>query len=204
MNHSVVSPLILGNIRTSAKRLKRILPKKSHTELLDIASYLVTGADSYRDVRMAASKILNKRPITDKNQGPILLEMSEEGRSLTYGQQLEIEPTFKRGDWYFYPSERALVFEGEFSPYVLSVDKFKGPVELLDFVLQIQKKKWDKNQTKNTTVSPTYQVDEFIGLMDDLCRYYFDNSVQGVFCPHSTPKNVTWPSELVKHKKGSE
>lgn len=191
-----VSPLMLNNIKVAAKRLKKHLPEKKHAELLDIATHQILGFSSYRDAQISASNILKKRPITDVNQGRLLMEMSEAGRTLPYGQMVDEKPTFRRGDWYFYPHSRVVVFDGEFSPYVLGIDRLSNTTELLDFILQIQKKKWSKDQIKGTTVSPTYQVDEFITLIDQLCHHYFKNSIQGVFSPFGDFKSVTWPKDF--------
>lgn len=191
-----VSPLALNTIKVAAKRLKKYLPEKKHSELLDIASHQILGLNSYRDAQISASNILKKRPVTDMNQGPLLMEMSEAGRSVTYGQMVNEKPAFRRGDWYFYPHSRSLVFDGEFSPYVWGIDRLSNTAELLDFILQIQKKKWSKDQIKGTTVSPTYQVDECITLIDELCRHYFENSIQGVFSPSGEYKSVTWPKNF--------
>ncbi|EJG1483197.1 hypothetical protein CF504_RS17835 [Vibrio parahaemolyticus] len=191
-----ISPLTLNNIKVAARRLKNHLPEKTHSERLDIASYQILGFDSYRDAKIAADNILKKRPITDMNRDLLSKVMTEEGRTITYGQMVDEKPTFRRGDWYFYPHSRVLVFDGEFSPYVFEIDRLSNSTELLDLILQIQKKKWSKDQIKGTTVSPTYQVDELITLIDQLCHYYFNNSIQGVFSPAGQFKSVIWPKNL--------
>lgn len=178
-----ISPLTLSSIKMAAKRLKKHLPGRKHTEHLDIASHLLVGLKSYREVLLNASSLIKKRPGGD-------------GRTLTYGQIFYQKPAFKRGDWYFYPVNRAVVFDGEFSPYTFGIDRLGNSSELLDFLLQVQKKKWLKSQIQNTQVGPTYQVDALISLIDDLCRYYFKNSVQGVFSPSGEFKSVTWPEDM--------
>lgn len=195
-----VSPLTLNDIKVAAKRLKKYLPEKKHAELLDIASHQILGLSSYHEAQISASKILKKRPVTDMNQGPLFMEMTEVGRSVTYGQMTDEMPTFRRGDWYFYPLSRVLVFDGEFSPYVIGIDRLHNTKELLDFILQIQKKKWSKDQIKGTTVSPTYQVDEFITLIDELCHHYFQNSIQSVFSSLGNLKSVAWPKNFESAK----
>jgi len=191
-----VTPLCLSDIKIAAKRLKKYLPEKKHTERLDIATYQVLGLKTFREAQISASKILKKRSVTDTNQGPFLMEMTEMGRSVTYGQMFDILPSFKRGDWYLYPQSRALVFDGEFSPYVFGLDELSDSSKLLDVILQIQKKKWSKEQIEGTNVSPTYQLDEFITLIDELCRFYLNDTIQGVFSPFGKFKTVKWPKNL--------
>ena len=191
-----ISPLSLKEIKVAAKRLKKTLPEKKHSELLDIATYQFFGFNSFREAVVSASKILKKRPVTDKSQGLLLVGMMEESRSITYGQANGQRPTFKRGDWYFYPKDRVLVFEGEFVPYIWGIDRLSDSCHLLDLILQIQKKKWAKSQIEGTTVSPTYQLDELITLIDELCQYYFNSSIQGVFSPSGKFTQVSWPENL--------
>lgn len=184
MKHGI-SPLKLDQIKTAAKRLKKHLPGKQHMELLDIASHVLIGINSYREAQSLSEKILIKR------------EGNDEGRSLTYGEIFGENPKFKCGDWFFYPSTKSLVFDGEFSPYPIDITRLDSSVKLLDFILQIQKR-WSKTQIKGTKVSPTYQVEEFISLIDELCRYYFNDTIQGVYSPFGEAKNVDWANVLLK------
>lgn len=186
-----ISPLKLDEIKVVAKRLKEHLPDIQHMKRLDIASYLITGTQSFRDAQKLSENILVKRQKRNSADGDILPNKPLQ-QTQTYGQSFDEVPSFKKGDWYFYPKNNALVFDGEFSPYSIELIKLNTTSMLLDSILQIQKKKWHKSQIEGTSVSPTYQVDEFISLVNDLCLYYFNNTVQSVFSPSGVSKTVNW------------
>lgn len=192
------TPLTLQSIKTAAKRLKRHLSEMTHTQRLDVAAYVISGHKNFRDAKTASQNLLDKRP--EPMSG--LSSLSEIGRTLTHGQLNNEEPLFKRGDWYFYPETPFVVFEGEFSPYGLPLDHLSSSVRLLDFILQIQKKRWPKAAVKKG-ISPTYQVDEFISLIDDLCRYYLDNTIQGALSPGGQERTVDW-DKAIKTKHAHE
>ncbi|WP_419148527.1 hypothetical protein [Pseudoalteromonas 'SMAR'] len=181
-----LSPLKIKQIKTAAKRLKSHLPDKSHTELLDIVSHQLYGFNSYRDAVKASESILKKRSEPESNS------LGQMQRNITWGQKFNQSPTFKSGDWYFYPEDKVIVFDGEFTPYMIGVDQISNSLQLLDFILQIQKKKWPIELVKSSGISPTYQVDEFIELINQLCIYYFEMPIQGVFSPFGHFKEVQW------------
>ena len=179
-----ISVLTIQEIKIAAKRIGKSFPEKKHAELLDIAAYAITGKKNYYEATQASEKLINSKLNVDNKW--------------TFAEYHNTKPEFKQGDWYFYPDQKAVVFEGEFSPYPLFFDHISNSSKLLDCILQIQKKKWPKNQVQKYKISPTYQVDNFITLIDALCHYYFNNSIQGVFCPGDRPKKVDWETAFKK------
>lgn len=184
-----ISPLELSKIKEVAKRLRKSFPEKNHMQMLDITARAITGASNYRE----AEKLSDETP---KNY--------VESRTLLYARSLSTKPTFKSGDWYFFPDNLDVVFEGEFSPYPINLTQLSTSSEFLDFILQIQKKKWPGSTIKEHGISPTYQVDEFITLISRLCEYYLNNSIQGVYSPGGKIRHVDWPNAILQHQNSKE
>ncbi|ERJ19419.1 hypothetical protein SSPSH_001487 [Salinisphaera shabanensis E1L3A] len=166
-----ITPSIVRDIKVAAKRLGAALPNEKHTRLLDIAAHAISGAADYQQVVREAKAGLAKDKRFSKER-------------MSYADWAEARATFRRGYWYFVPDKRAVVFEGEFAPYIFFLRQLGSTGALLDAALQIQKKKWpDEFRKDPRLLCPDYQVDHFLGLIDDLCRFYFDDSIQGVFSP---------------------
>jgi hypothetical protein len=177
-----ITPQDIFTIKAAAKRLKKFIPERKHTELLDISAYQFSGVKSFRDAQIRSS---------------VTLESESTSKQLPHKELSPytppIYPKFQQGDWYFDLDERQLIFKGEFSPYVINLEQLSDSIRMTDMILQIQKKKWLKTQIEGTNVSPTYQVDEFITLIDHVCHHFFNKSIQGVFSPNGNFTKVAWP-----------
>lgn len=179
MNKSL-SIFDINQIKIVAKRLKKHFPDNQHTKLLDIASHVMYGISSFHEAQKTVENPVQKV-----------------SHNKTYGDVFNLKPSFSQGDWHFYPQGRTLVFEGEFSPYTIAIDRLNDAASLLDFILQIQKKFWPQEFLDENDISPTYQVHEFISLMDELCKKYLKTSIQGAYSPGGISKEVVWPKDLI-------
>lgn len=184
----IISALTVSEIKVAAKRLKKSIPDKDYNSILDIASHAITGKNSFQEVLKESKKLLDKR---------------EFGEKISFGEAFEQKPTFKNGEWYFYPKSKCLIFDGEFSPYQIFLSQLSTTASLLDFILHIQRKKLPKKQLKkHPNISPTYQVDNFISLIDELCLYYFNSPSQAIFCPGGENKEINWVEAIrIKEKE---
>ena len=180
-----ITPRAIEQIKIAARRLGKSLPggNLTHTELLNLCSHAFLGVSSYEEAVRASEKVISRR---QDGGTPLPKEFGS--------------PTAMKGDWFFYPDSQVVCFEGEFSPYFIRLSRLNSAAEFLDFCLQIQKKKWPKEAVKEHRISATYQVDEFIELMNELCHYYFGSSVQGLYCPSGVPKQVDWSAAIESRK----
>lgn len=184
-----ISPLELSKIKEVAKRLRKSFPEKNHMQMLDITARAITGVSNYRE----AEKLSDETP-----------KYYVESQTLQYASLNSVKPTFKSGDWYFYADTLDVVFEGEFSPYPIHLTQLSTSNKFLDFILQIQKKRWSGSTIKEHGISPTYQVDEFISLISQLCEYYLNNSIQGVYSPGGESREVDWSIVILQNQNSME
>lgn len=173
---------VISLVKIAAKRLKKSIPNKSLMQIQDIATHAITGKSSFHELQKSSEK-------TPRN-----IDV------LYRGEIHKLESTFNRGSWYFYPDEQAIVLEGtDYSPYVVFLNNVKTSSQLLDFILQIQSKRHhDADSWFDAT--PAFETDNFITLMNDICKYYFDNSIQGVFSPFGQSTEISWTEVVKKHE----
>jgi hypothetical protein len=173
---------VISVVKIAAKRLKKSIPNKTLMQIQDIASHAITGKSSFHELLKGSEK------------------NSENIKVLIWGEIHEVESIFQRGNWYFYPDKQAIVLEGtKYSPYAVFLTNLKTSSELLDFILQIQSKRHHGSANWYDS-EPAFETDNFISLMNDICEYYFDNRIQGVFSPNGKSKEVSW-IEVVEKKE---
>jgi hypothetical protein len=152
----------ISTVKTAAKRLKKSIPEKSHMQLLDIATHAITGKSNFH-------------------------ELNNIGLNYSY-----LNPFIKVGNWSFNPDDQSLSFsDTEYSPYVIFLEQVNTSTKFLDFILQLNKKR-NSDAPEWINCSPAFETDNFISLMEALCNFYFDNSVQGVFSPKGEFKEIDW------------
>ncbi|EGQ8312686.1 hypothetical protein O2V57_004381 [Vibrio parahaemolyticus] len=185
----------LSNIKKAAKRLGKFVPENKHAMNLDIATYQILGLKTYREA-IKVQELQRERDLQEdenaRNQAKLGISFTKYTPRFNYGEMHDLKSSHSHGDWHFYSAHRALVFEGEFSPYPIEIDRLNSSAKLLDFILQIQKKKWNDKVVEITGISSTYQVDSFVSLIDELCQMYLNNSIQGVYSPGGNSKTVDW------------
>lgn len=173
---------VISVVKIAAKRLKKSIPNKSLMQIQDIAAHAITGKSSFHELLKGTKKT------------------PENIKVVNWGEMHKLESTFNRGSWFFYPDKQAIVLEGtNYSPYAVFLTDLKTSSELLDFILQIQgKRHHDSDSWYDAT--PAFETDNFISLMNDICEYYFDTRIQGLFSPNGKSKEVSWV-EVVKNKE---
>jgi hypothetical protein len=152
----------ISTVKIAAKRLKKSFPEKSHMQLLDIATHAITGKSNFH-------------------------ELSKIGSNYS-----SLNPFLKVGNWSFNPDGQSLTLsDTEYSPYVIFLEQVNTSTKFLDFILQLNKKR-NHDATEWINCSPAFETDNFISLMESLCSYYFDSSVQGIFSPSGEYKDIDW------------
>ena len=126
---------VIKVVKTTAKRLKKSIPNKSLMQIQDIAAHSITGNSSFHELLKSSEETSGKISVTDSN------DAIDDNKVVNWGEINEVEPSFNRGNWYFYPEKQAIVLEGTmYSPYDIYLSHIKTSTQLLDSVLQIQKK----------------------------------------------------------------
>jgi len=90
----------------------------------------------------------------------------------------DIEQAVERGGekvYFDYHSQAIVLTAATRSPYVIKLEFLTSTAELLDYVLQIQRKHWCRDR----------MIREFFRLIEAICRLQFQKNTQGVFCPYS-------------------
>lgn len=152
----------ISSVKKAAKRLKKSFPEKSHMQLLDIATHAITGKSNFHELNNIALNLFC------------------------------LNPFIKVGNWSFNPeSQLLLLSDTEYSPYVIYLEQVNTSTKFLDFILQLNKKR-SHDATEWINCSPAFETDNFISLMEALCNFYFDKSVQGVFSPKGDYKEIDW------------
>lgn len=184
-----ISPSQLNSIGIIARRLKLDLPELSHAERLDKAAYLLLGTNTYREVKNKAKEVLSEKTLIQNQELEFLGIQPKEPQI----------PAFKVGEWYFYPEELLVSFYGARTPYEMELTRLGSSIDLLSFILQIQKKKWDRKYYKKHKILPTFQVDEFISLINNICLYYLNRTFQNTFSDARENITINW-SDIIKSK----
>lgn len=90
--------------------------------------------------------------------------------------------------------------------YGITLDRLTSSAKLLDIILQMQRKgRWSERGPEAANnygqwKCDDYQIWDFIEVVDQLCRHYMKNTIQGVFCPWGDVHEVDW-DKLVSKKK---
>lgn len=197
--NKIVTPLDLQKVKTAAKRLKKRSPEKKHMQLLDDTAYALLGVADYHEAEKLSKNIPLDIP---RDSGIKWMDENPNAKVFSFGEHHDTEPSFRHGDWFFYERHRNVVFDGEFSPYGIHLDSLSSPQELLALILHIQNRRWSDSQIKGTKVGKTYQVDNFISLISDLCSYYFDKGIREVFPPRSkTAEEIDWKKAVERKQE---
>jgi len=77
------------------------------------------------------------------------------------------------------------IWLGETFPYEIHLDQIVSGSQLLDFILQVNRKGRSKPE----------HIKGFLDCIEELSDRYFKTNAQGVFCPLGNNKNVEWPEE---------
>ena len=117
-------------------------------------------------------------------------------RKITYSEHTGLVASHSVGDWSYFPETHALAFDGEILPYVFFLSNITTSGKFLDCILQLSKKRWPRSTVEERNISPTYQVHEFIDLINDLCHAYLGISVQGAFSPSGKTRVVNWEAAI--------
>jgi len=153
-----ITELTLEQIKTSANRLRNYLPEKKRYQLLDICTHQLTGLASYSEAQREVKNILEGLPTVPEGWPDIS----------TYGEYHGIVPTIRRGHWYYYPKHTSLVFEGFTRSYPIGLIDLSDTSKLLDMILHLHRKRTPKKFLKGRLRCETFQVDEFLLLIQDL------------------------------------
>ena len=95
----------------------------------------------------------------------------------------------------------------EIPEYGITLDRLTSSAQLLDFILQMQRKgRWSEQRKEAENnygqwLCDDYQLWDFIQVVDMLCKHYMKNSIQGVFCAWGEDHQVDW-DKLVSKKFG--
>ncbi|ABK18103.1 hypothetical protein Sfum_2423 [Syntrophobacter fumaroxidans MPOB] len=66
--------------------------------------------------------------------------------------------------------------------YEIDLERCTTPAQLLDWIFQLHGKTW---------MTPE-MMDEFLSIIEDVCREVLGKSVQGCFCPFGQSRTVDW------------
>jgi hypothetical protein len=90
--------------------------------------------------------------------------------------------------------------------YGIKLDQLTSSAKLLDIILQMQRKgRWSERGAEATNnygqwKCDDYQIWDFIEVVDQLCKHYKKNSIQGVFSAWGGEHEIDW-DKLVSRKK---
>jgi hypothetical protein len=96
--------------------------------------------------------------------------------------------------------------QSDIPEYGITLDKLTSSAKLLDIILQMQRKgRWSERSAEATNnygqwLCDDYQIWEFIEVVDQLCKHYMKNSIQGVFSAWGGEHEIDW-EKLVSRKK---
>lgn len=200
-----ITPDQIQLIKTAAKRLRNSLPDFKLQRCQDIAAYQFLGVASFHEaVTLSKANSASDKPSSEG--APHLYEHSDvnkaslnQKRKISYAKYRGLVPAHSVGDWSYFAENHELSFDGEYLPYVIRLSRLTTTAELLDFTLQLAKKRWPRQQAEEDSISSHYQVQEFLELMNDLSEAYLEKSLQGAFSPAGKPQVVDWVSAIEKH-----
>lgn len=164
----------LGENSISDKTLDNIYEKwwpDLEKALFDILNDKGTGANSseIRSDRELIEEILrlarNKEYTSFESESKLFNKISH--KAVSYNER----------------SRTLTVWFRENSPYQIHLDQINSGSELLDFILQINRKGICKPE----------HVKEFLDCIEQVSDRYFGKNAQGVFCPFGQNKDVEWP-----------
>jgi hypothetical protein len=120
---------------------------------------------------------------------------------------------FKSGCWSYLEDRMLIAFNPEKNDrnpeipvYGVELDKLTSSAELLDFILQMQRKgRWSERRkaAKNNYgrwLCDDYQLWDFIQVVDMLCKHYMKDSIQGVFSAWGNSREIDWDKLVSKNR----
>lgn len=197
-----ITPDQVQLVKIAAKRLKKSLPDAKLQKCQDIAAYQFLGVSSFHEtvaLSKATAASAQPNPESDSHQH----ENSDENthplrqkRKVSYAEHTGFVPAHSVGDWNYFTEDHTLSFDGEYLPYVFTLNRLTTTAKLLDIILQLEKKRWPRQEAEENGISPHYQVQEFLELMNDLSEAYLGISLQGAFSPAGKPQVVDWAAAI--------
>ncbi|MEP4557813.1 hypothetical protein [Cobetia amphilecti] len=190
-------------VKTAAKRLKKYFPSLKLQKCQDIAAYQILGVSDFHEAVTLSKVTATSSPLNSENdsQHEKLHEKAyhwRKHRKFNYAEHTGLTPVHSVGSWNYFIESNTLSFDGEYIPYIYSLGSLTTTAKLLDFVLQLQKKRWPRQEAEDNEISPDYQVKEFLDLMNDLSEAYLDMPLQVAFSPRGESKVVDWESSIKK------
>lgn len=120
---------------------------------------------------------------------------------------------FKSGCWRYLDDHMLIAFQPlkddprpEIPEYGVALDDLTNSAKLLDIILQMQRKgRWSERAPEALNNfgqwhCDDYQIWDFIQVVDQLCKHYMKDSIQGVFCAWGDDHEIDW-DKLVSRKK---
>lgn len=193
-----ITPDQIQLVKTAAKRLKKSLANVKLQKCQDIAAYQFLGVSSFHEA-VALSKVAaaSVQPSSESDSqqyetpGVNADPLRQKGK-ISYAEHTGLVPAHSVGAWNYFTEDHTLSFDGEYLPYAFSLNRLTTTSKLLDIILQLAKKRWPRQEAKENGISPHYQVQEFLELMNDLSEAYLGTSLQGAFSPGGKPQVVDW------------
>ncbi|CAO1662012.1 hypothetical protein [Salinicola sp. NYA28a] len=200
-----ITPDQIQLVKTAAKRLKKSLPDAKLQKCQDIAAYQFLGVSSFHEavaLSKAAAAAAQPSPESDSQQyenPDVNADPWRQKGKVSYAEHTGLVPAHSVGDWNYFTEDHTLSFDGEYLPYAFSLNRLTTTARLLDIILQLEKKRWPRREAEENGISPHYQVQEFLELMNDLSEAYLGTSLQGAFSPGGKPQVVDWAAAIEQH-----
>jgi hypothetical protein len=197
-----ITPDQIQLVKTAAKRLKKSLPGAKLQKCQDIAAYQFLGVASFHEaVALSKAAVALAQPNSEsdsrQHENPDVNTHSwRQRRKVSYAEHTGLVSAHSVGDWNYFTEDNTLSFDGEYLPYVFSLNRLTTTAKLLDIILQLAKKRWPRQEAEENGISPHYQVQEFLELMNDLSEAYLGTSLQGAFSPAGKPQVVDWAAAI--------
>ncbi|RUO27877.1 hypothetical protein CWE12_13145 [Aliidiomarina sedimenti] len=166
----------LGDNRINEKNLDNIFEKwwpdlEQAVEKIILEDYSKDETEEIRSDRDLLEEVLR-------------LVRKHEYRSFDSGNRLLDKLNHKHVS-YSESNKTITIWLGETSPYEIHLDQIGSGSQLLDFILQVNRKGRSKPE----------HIKGFLDCIEELSDRYFKTNAQGVFCPLGTNKSVEWPEE---------
>jgi hypothetical protein len=120
---------------------------------------------------------------------------------------------FKSGCWSYFEDRMLIAFNPEkndprpdWPVYGVKLDQLTSSAALLDYILQMQRKgRWSERGKEAANnygrwLCDDYQIWDFIQVVDEVCKHYMKNSIQGVFSPSGKNHQIDWDKLVSKER----
>lgn len=146
------------------------------------------------DLEQALTKILNEKPTrassselrSDRELIEEILRLTRSKEYTNFESESKLINKLSHKAVSYNERNRTLtVWFRENSPYEIHLDQISSGSELLDFVLQINRKGICKSE----------HIKEFLDCIEQISDRYFKKDAQEIFCPFGQNRNVEWPED---------